>query len=108
MKGSGSRCRRLGLAYPHRHSAPQSHGDVVGAIARELSQECKCGGLLPGPAFLRSLGAYPTERVLRLLKKSAHDTTSGCCLSKALRWRSVMPPQMPYSTLLSSASTPHS
>jgi hypothetical protein len=67
------------------------------------------GRLLPRPTdLLRSLWAYPAERVLRLLKKSAHDTTSGCCLSSALRRRSVMPPQMPYSTLLSSASAPHS
>ncbi len=47
-------------------------------------------------------------RFLRLSKKSAHETTSGCCLSRALRWRSVMPPQTPNSTLLSNASAPHS
>jgi hypothetical protein len=50
----------------------------------------------------------PTDRPRRLSKKSAQETTSGCCLSRALRWRSVMPPQTPNSTLLSSASAPHS
>jgi hypothetical protein len=47
-------------------------------------------------------------RFLRLSKKSDQETTSGCCLSSALRWRSVMPPQTPNSTLLSRASAPHS
>ena len=39
---------------------------------------------------------------------SDHDDTSGCCLSKARRCRSVIPPQTPNSTRLSSASAPHS
>lgn len=53
-------------------------------------------------------GCYPAGRALRFVEKSVHDTTSGCCLSRALRWRSVMPPHTPNSTLLSSASAPHS
>ena len=62
----------------------------------------------PDKPLAAAAGAYPTERALRLSKKSVHDTISGCCLSRALRWRSVMPPQIPNSTLLSSASAPHS
>ena len=41
-------------------------------------------------------------------ENSAHETTSGCCLSSARRWRSVMPPQTPNSTRLSSESAAHS
>lgn len=52
-------------------------------------------------------GAYPRAGIARV-EKSVHDTTSGCRLSRALRWRSVIPPHTPNSTLLSSASAPHS
>ena len=41
-------------------------------------------------------------------KKSDQESTSGCRLSNARRWRSVMPPQTPNSISLSSASARHS
>lgn len=50
----------------------------------------------------------PMLRLRRFSKKSDHERTSGFCLSRALRWRSVMPPHTPNSTLLSNASAPHS
>ena len=46
--------------------------------------------------------------VRRAAKNSDQEFTSGCCLSNARRWRSVMPPHTPNSIWLSSASARHS
>ena len=50
----------------------------------------------------------PLAALRRVAKKADQETTSGCCLSNARRCRSVMPPQTPNSTSLSSASARHS
>jgi hypothetical protein len=82
---------------PHARTARRVH--AVKSSIHQLYRKLFCG---------RAGAPYPTERTLRLSKKSVHDAMSGCSLSRALHWRSVMPPQIPNSTLLSSASAPHS
>jgi hypothetical protein len=63
-----------------------------------------------GQADVHRMARRPSAlRCLRWAAKSlAQESTSGCCLSSACRWRSVMPPQTPNSIWLSSASARHS
>ncbi len=122
--------RRLFMAIKHAHSPtdprlgrtpPTRNGHTPGSVAGRRRCAMSLGGhgrrglALTSDAVVvvpSGGGGNAGTTALRCLPRAAknwpHDTISGCLLSSARRWRSVMPPQTPNSIRLSSASAAHS